>query len=49
MKKIALIVVGVIGFIVIFIGISLIAGYNKLVDVNEQVDVQYAEIDRRLQ
>lgn len=49
MKKIALIIVGVIGLIVIILGISLIAGYNKLVDVNEQVDMQYSEIDRRLQ
>lgn len=49
MKKIALIVIGLIGFIVIFMGISLIAGYNKLVEVNVDVDYQYSEIDRRLQ
>jgi len=49
MKKVALIVIGVIGFVVVFLGISLIAGYNKLVDVKVNVDFEYSEIDRRLQ
>ena len=49
MKKAAIIIIGIIGFLVIFFGISLITGYNKLVDKDESISFEYSEIDRRLQ
>jgi len=49
MKKALLIVIGVLAVFVVVIGISLISGYNSLVDVDEDISAKYAQIENRLQ
>lgn len=49
MKKALLIVIGVLAVFVVVIGISLITGYNSLVDVDEDISAKYAQIENRLQ
>lgn len=49
MKKIALAVVSVILLIVVGIGIGLIVGYNNLVDLDEDINYNYSQIENRLQ
>ncbi len=46
MKKI---IFGVIAAIIILIGVSLIVGYNNLVDLDENISAKYAQIEVRLQ
>jgi len=49
MKKTTIIVLGIVVFLVLFFGISLLTGYNRLVDKDISVDYQYSVIDTRLQ
>lgn len=49
MKKITIIILGSVVSLVLFFGISLLTGYNKLVDKDISVDYQYSVIDTRLQ
>lgn len=49
MKKALIITFGILGVLVIVLGISLITGYNSLVDVDEDISAKYAQIENRLQ
>ncbi|MCU0105568.1 LemA family protein [Acholeplasma vituli] len=48
-KSIGLIVSAVIGALVLITGISLIAGYNSLVKLEESINLKMATVDSRLQ
>ncbi len=48
-KSIVLIVSAVIGALVLITGISLIAGYNSLVKLEESINLKMATVDSRLQ
>lgn len=48
-RLIRLIVLGVTGLFLLIIGISLITGYNGLVDMDENIDAKYAQVENRLQ
>lgn len=48
-KSIILIVSAVIGALVLITGISLIAGYNSLVKLEESINLKMATVDSRLQ
>ena len=48
-RLIRLIVLGVTGLFLLIMGISLITGYNGLVDMDENIDAKYAQVENRLQ
>ena len=49
MKKASINIVSVLVLLILIITISLITGYNNLVSKDENIKLQYSEIDRRLQ
>ncbi|PKK93793.1 MAG: LemA family protein [Tenericutes bacterium HGW-Tenericutes-6] len=48
-RSLVLVIGGVIFLFLVIIGISLIVGYNNLVDLDEDIQGKYAEVENRLQ
>jgi LemA protein len=48
-RSLLLLISGILGFILLIIGLSLIFGYNNLVDLDEDIQGKYAQVENRLQ